>query len=71
MGGIINTEEGWNTIQEELDDLEEWSNKNMMKISSTKCNVMYLGTNHKSFCYILWTQLVTEVEEGPGCISLL
>lgn len=41
LGGTINTNENRNIIQEELDDLEDRSNRNRMKLNSTKCKVMH------------------------------
>lgn len=47
LRAVINTEEHQNDIQEELDDLEDWSNRNSRITCSTKCKVMHLGTNKK------------------------
>lgn len=48
----MNTEEDWNIIQEELNDLEDWGNRNGMEFKVMHCKVMHLGTNEK---YLLWT----------------
>lgn len=48
----MNTEEDWNIIREELNDLEDWGNKNGMEFKVMCCKVMHLGTNEK---YLLWT----------------
>lgn len=44
------TEEYQIIIQDELDDLQNWNNRNGMKFKSTKGKVMFLGTNNKNFC---------------------
>ncbi|CAM5140370.1 unnamed protein product [Natator depressus] len=49
LGGIANLEKDWDIIQEDLDDLVNWSNSNRMKFNSEKCKVMHLGINNKNF----------------------
>ncbi|CAM4684360.1 unnamed protein product, partial [Lepidochelys kempii] len=53
LGGIADTEKDQDIIQEDLDDLVNWSNSNRMKFNSEKCKVMHLGINNKNFCYKL------------------
>ncbi|CAM5146391.1 unnamed protein product [Natator depressus] len=53
LGGIANTEKDRDIIQEDLDDLVNWSNCNRMKFNSEKCKVMHLGVNNKNFSYKL------------------
>ncbi|CAM5097898.1 unnamed protein product [Natator depressus] len=53
LGGIANLEKDRNILQEDLDDLVNWSNSNRMKFNSEKCKVMYLGINNKNFSYKL------------------
>jgi len=43
----MNTEEDWNIIQEELNDLEDWGNRKGMEFKVVLCKVMHLGTNEK------------------------
>ncbi|CAM5174269.1 unnamed protein product [Natator depressus] len=70
LGGIANLEKDRDIIQEDLDDLVNWSNSNRMKFNSEKCKVMYLGINNKNFSYKLGThQLeVTEEEKDLGVL---
>uniref|UniRef100_A0A8C3FKP1 Reverse transcriptase domain-containing protein n=1 Tax=Chrysemys picta bellii TaxID=8478 RepID=A0A8C3FKP1_CHRPI len=70
LGGIANTEKDWDIIQEDLDDLVNWSNSNRMKFNSEKCKVMHLGINNKNFGYKLGIhQLeVTEEEKDLGVL---
>ncbi|CAM4371744.1 unnamed protein product [Caretta caretta] len=70
LGGIANLEKDREIIQENLDDLINWSNSNRMKFNSEKCKVMHLGINNKNFCYKLGThQLeVTEEEKDLGVL---
>ncbi|CAM4609502.1 unnamed protein product [Lepidochelys olivacea] len=68
LGGIANLEKDRDIIQEDLDDLVNWSNR--MKFNSEKCKVMHLGINNKNFSYKLGThQLeVTEEEKDLGVL---
>ncbi|CAM4664948.1 unnamed protein product [Caretta caretta] len=70
LGGIANLEKDWEIIQEDLDDLENWSNSNRIKFNSEKCKDMHLGINNKNFSYKLGMhQLeVTEEEKDLGVL---
>ncbi|CAM4688129.1 unnamed protein product [Caretta caretta] len=70
LGGIANLKKDWEIIQEDLDDLVNWSNSNRMKFNSEKCKVINLGINNKNFTYKLGThQLeVTEEEKDLGVL---
>ncbi|CAM4576074.1 unnamed protein product [Caretta caretta] len=70
LGGIANTEKDRDIIQEDLDDLVNWSNSNRMKFNSEKCKIMNLGINNKNFCYKLGTHHleVTEEEKDLGIL---
>lgn len=48
----MNTEEDWNIIQEELNDLEDWGSRNGMEFKVVRSQVMHLRTNEKNQ---LWT----------------
>uniref|UniRef100_A0A452HYE6 Reverse transcriptase domain-containing protein n=1 Tax=Gopherus agassizii TaxID=38772 RepID=A0A452HYE6_9SAUR len=63
LGGIANTEKDRDIIQEDLDDLVNWSNSNRMKFNSEKCKVMHLGINNKNFRYTLGTHQLEATEE--------
>lgn len=43
----MNTVEDWNIIQEELNDLEVWGNRNGIEFKVMRCKVMHFGTNEK------------------------
>ncbi|CAM5083682.1 unnamed protein product [Natator depressus] len=70
LGGIANTEKDQDIIQQDQDDLVNWSNSNRMKFNSEKCKVMHLGINKKNFCYKLGTHHleVTEEEKDLGIL---
>ncbi|CAM4508198.1 unnamed protein product [Lepidochelys olivacea] len=66
--GIANTEKDWDILQEDLDDLLNWSNR--MIFNSEKCKVMHLGISNKNFCYKLGMHHmeVTEDEKDLGIL---
>ncbi|GAB0203189.1 hypothetical protein GRJ2_002784500 [Grus japonensis] len=52
LSGEMDTSEGKATLQEDLDRLEEWANKNLMKFNKDKCKVLHLekhnpGVQHR------------------------
>ncbi|GAB0179918.1 mitochondrial enolase superfamily member 1 [Grus japonensis] len=44
--GEADTSERRATLQEDLDRLEEWANKNLMKFNKDKCKVLHLGKHN-------------------------
>ncbi|GAB0203278.1 mitochondrial enolase superfamily member 1 [Grus japonensis] len=46
LSGEMDTSEGRATLQEDLDRLEEWANKNLMKFNKDKHKVLYLEKHH-------------------------
>ncbi|GAB0190831.1 mitochondrial enolase superfamily member 1 [Grus japonensis] len=43
LSGEVDTSEGRATLQEDLDRLEEWANKNLLKFNKDNCKVLHLG----------------------------
>ncbi|GAB0176009.1 cAMP-dependent protein kinase inhibitor alpha [Grus japonensis] len=46
LSGEVDALEGRATLQEDLDRLEEWANKNLMKFNKDKCKVLHLGKHN-------------------------
>ncbi|GAB0182370.1 mitochondrial enolase superfamily member 1 [Grus japonensis] len=46
LSGEVDTLEGRATLQEDLDRLEEWANKNLMKFNKDKCKVLHVGKHN-------------------------
>ena len=53
LSGTVDTLEGRDTIQGDLDRLERWAYANLMKFSKAKCKVLHLGQDNPKDRYRL------------------
>ncbi|GAB0178392.1 mitochondrial enolase superfamily member 1 [Grus japonensis] len=60
LGGVANTPEGCAAIQQDLDRLETWANRNQMTFSKGKCWVLHLGRNNPKHQYRLGVDLLAS-----------
>ena len=57
MSGAVNTLEGREAIQRNLDRLERWVHENLMRFNKTKSRVLHLGQSNPRYLYKLGNDL--------------
>jgi len=70
LGGVVDTPEGYAAIQRDLDRLESWAERNLMRYHKGKCSVLHLGRNKPMHQYRLGADLLesSSVERDTGVL---
>jgi len=70
LGGVLGTPEGCAAIQRDLDRLESWTQRNVLKLNKGKCRVLHLGRNNPMHQYMLGADLLesSSVERDLGVL---
>ena len=61
LWGVVDTPEGWDAIQRNLDRLEQWPQVNFMGFSKSKCKVLHLVRGNIHYQYKLADETMKKI----------
>ena len=63
LGGVVDTLAGCAAIQRDLDRLENWAERKLMRFNKGNCSVLHLGRNNPMHQYMLEVGLLESSSE--------